>query len=133
MHTYNEKIGLLSEMIAFAVVDSDLHDSEYAFLALISKELGIEKGVFLKLFHENKKAIIPKDEFHRILHFYKLALLMHCDGIIHTNENQSIHEIGLKMGLNPAATKKILHLMEKSPNRMLSAETVILAFQEYHN
>jgi hypothetical protein len=31
MNTSQEKISLLQEMIAFALVDDELHDREYAF------------------------------------------------------------------------------------------------------
>ena len=44
MDSYQEKIALLQEMIAFALVDGELHDREYDFLEIVSKELEIEKG-----------------------------------------------------------------------------------------
>ena len=133
MDFYQEKISLLTEMIDFAVIDLELHDKEYDFLFLISKELNIEKEVFLKLFERKNKPLVIKNEFDRILHFYKLALLMHCDGVLHHNETISIHEIGIKMGLNPTGIKRILHLMENNTNKQIAPEIVICAFQEQHN
>lgn len=133
MDTKIEKISLLQEMIAFAVVDGELHDREYDFLWIVAQELGIEKHIFLEMFELKKETKVIKDEFHRILQFYRLALLMHCDGVIHEREKTKIHEIGINMGLNPAAMKRILHLMEQSPNQMLDAEVVIGAFQEQLN
>ena len=41
MDSYQEKIALLKEMIAFALVDGELHDREYDFLEIVSKELEI--------------------------------------------------------------------------------------------
>ncbi len=133
MNSQEEKIGLLSEMIAFAVIDGVLHDREYDFLLMVSEELGIDKDTFLQLFSKRNEFKVVKDEFHRILHFYRLALLMHCDGILHERERIFINEIGINMGLNPQATKRILKLMEDSPNQMVEAETLITAFQEQHN
>lgn len=133
MDTQEEKISLLSEMISFAIVDGVLHDREFDFLQLVSEELGIEKATFMALFEKQKEHKVIKDEFHRILHFYRLALLMHCDGVLHERERISINEIGINMGLNPGAMKRILHMMEKSPNQMLEAEVVIGAFQEQYN
>lgn len=46
METYQEKISLLQEMIAFALVDGELHDREYDFLELIANELAIDKLLF---------------------------------------------------------------------------------------
>ena len=133
MNPHQEKISLLSEMIAFAVIDGELHDLEYDFLLLISEELEIEKETFLELFNKRTESIIIKDEFSRIIHFYRLALLMHCDGVLHKREKNAIHEIGINMGLNPFAMKRVLKLMEDSPNQIIAAEKLICAFQEQLN
>lgn len=132
MDSYEEKISLLSEMIAFAVIDGELHDREYDFLLLISQELDIEKETFMDLFSRRNEFVVVKDEFHRILHFYRLALLMHCDGILH-ERRIAINEIGINMGLNPSAMKRILKLMVEAPNQMIDPEIVVGAFQEQHN
>lgn len=133
MNSYLEKISLLSEMIDFAVIDLELHDKEYDFLHLIALEFNIEKEAFHNLFKRKNKLIVIKDEFQRVLHFYRLALLMHSDGILHGNERISIHEIGLKMGLNPTGIKRVLHLMENNDYKTIAPETIICAFQEQHN
>lgn len=133
MDSYEEKINLLSEMIAFAVIDGELHDREYDFLKMIAEELQIDRDTFLSLFSKRNEIEVIRDEFHRILHFYRLALLMYCDGVLHEREKIAIHEIGINMGLNPNAMKKILHLMEVSSNQVVPAETLLLAFQEQMN
>ena len=133
MDSYQEKISLLQEMIAFALVDGELHDREYDFLEIVSKELEIEKETFLKLFENRGETIVIKDEFNRICQFYRLALLMHCDGILHEREQIKINEIGINMGLNPYAMKRVLHLMKTSPNRMVPGEVLLSVFSEQHN
>ena len=133
MNTREEKISLLSEMIAFAVVDGILHDKEYDFLLMISEELEIDKATFLALFENRNQNKVIKEEFHRILHFYRLALLMHCDGVLHEREKKAIHEIGINMGLNPYATRRVLKLMEEAPNQMVDAEVLLISFQEQLN
>ncbi|MCU4189093.1 TerB family tellurite resistance protein [Flavobacterium sp. HXWNR29] len=133
MDSYQEKIALLQEMIAFALVDGELHDREYDFLEIVSKELEIEKETFLKLFENRGETIVIKDEFNRICQFYRLALLMHCDGILHEREQIKINEIGINMGLNPYAMKRVLHLMKTSPNRMVPGEVLLSVFSEQHN
>lgn len=133
MNTKVEKLSLLSDMIAFAVIDGELHDREYQFLALIADELGIEKDEFKQLFHEENRSEIIKSEFERIQQFYRLALLMHCDGVLHEREQTKIFEIGITMGLNPFATKRVLKAMEQSPNRMISASFLLEVFNEQHN
>lgn len=133
MNTREEKISLLSEMIAFAIVDGELHDNEYDFLLSVSIELEIEKPTFLDLFRKRDELNVIKDEFHRILQFYRLALLMHVDAVLHEKELNSINEIGIKMGLNPSAMKKVLALMEASTDQLINPEIIITAFQEQHN
>lgn len=133
MESYQEKISLLQEMIAFALIDGELHDREYDFLEIVSKELEIEKATFLKLFKKRNNTIVIKDEFNRICQFYRLALLMHCDGILHEREQVKINEIGINMGLNPYAMKRVLQLMKNSPNRMVEGAVLMSVFSEQHN
>jgi uncharacterized tellurite resistance protein B-like protein len=133
MDTYEEKISLLSEMIAFAVVDGELHDREYDFLWIVAQELGIEKSVFMELFGKRNDIKVIKDEHHRIMQFYRLALLMHCDGVLHEREVKAINEIGINMGLNPMGIKKTLKAMQNSPNQMVDPEMLLFSFMEQHN
>jgi uncharacterized tellurite resistance protein B-like protein len=133
MDTYQEKISLLQEMIAFALVDGELHDREYDFLEFVSQGLNIDKATFLKLFSERSQTIVIKDEFNRICQFYRLALLMHSDGVLHEREQMKINELGINMGLNPYATKRVLQLMKSSPNQMVSPEVLLALFSEQHN
>lgn len=133
MNDYQAKIDLLSEMIAFAIIDNELHDKEYDFIALVASELEIDKTTLHSLFSQNRKTSVIKDEFNRICQFYRLALLMHSDGNIHQNEHVRINELGILMGLSPQAIKRVLDLMQQSPNQMLSAEVLVNAFREQLN
>ncbi|MFT5753468.1 MAG: putative tellurite resistance protein B-like protein [Flavobacterium sp.] len=133
METYQEKISLLQEMIAFAFVDGQLHDREYDFIEMIAEELEIDKQTMLKLYDKKEQKLIIKDEISRICQFYRLALLMHVDGVLHEKENKKINEIGINMGLNPYAMKRVLHLMKKSPTRMIDGDVLMAAFHEQLN
>lgn len=133
MDKYEEKLALLSEMIAFSVVDGRLHEREYLFMAMIAKELQIDKEGFKNLFHQEEYPVVIKSEFERIQQFYRLALLMYCDGVLHEREQIKIHEIGINMGLNPHAIKRVLKAMEVAPNQIISAEYLIEVFQEQLN
>ena len=131
--TKAQKVSLLLDMIAFAIVDGELHEREYNFLSLIAIELGIDKQEFKQLFHEENPSEVIKNEFERIQQFYRLALLMHCDGVLHEREEIKIHEIGITMGLNPFAMKRVLKAMEQSPTRMVSPDYLLEVFQEQSN
>ena len=80
MNTHTTKINLPAEMIAFSIVDGELHDREYQFLELVATELSISKQELNDLFHQEHFVIPIKSENQRIQQFYRLALLMHIDG-----------------------------------------------------
>jgi uncharacterized tellurite resistance protein B-like protein len=133
MNTYEEKINLLSEMIAFSVIDGRLHEREYQFVWIVAQELGIDKNEFNDLFHQELPTKVAKCEFERIQQFYRLALLMHVDGVLHQKEEEAIRQIAINMGLNPSATNRVLKLMKVSPNAMISPEVLLDHFQEQLN
>jgi hypothetical protein len=133
MNTFEEKRSLLLEMIAFSTVDGHLHKREYEFLAIVANELGFKIDVFKDLFHQELPQLPIKSEFLRIQQFYRLALLMHSDGVLHNKEAVAIQQMAINMGLNPIATKRILKLMEEAPNAIIDGGVLLNAFQEQHN
>jgi len=133
MNTYEQKISLLSEMIEFAKVDGELHERELEFLALVARELNIDKPVFTDLFRQQSDIRIIKSESQRIHQFYRLALLMHVDGKLHQNENIAIRQLGINMGLSPSAMNRVLDLMKASPTGMVEPAVIISAFKEQQN
>ncbi|MDG2433257.1 excinuclease ABC subunit B [Flavobacterium sp.] len=133
MDIEEEKKSLLLEMIAFATVDGQLHKKEYDFLFLIANTLAIKKEEFNDLFHQEAPQKVLQSEFKRIQHFYRLALLMHCDGVLHEKEVTTIYQIALAMGLNPAATKRVLEKMKRAPYTTIEAGELLQIFKEQHN
>lgn len=66
MNTHVTKINLLAEMIAFSIVDGELHEREYQFLSLVAAELNISKEELNDLFHQENFVIPIKSENQRI-------------------------------------------------------------------
>lgn len=133
METTQEKISLLKEMIAFALIDGELHDREYDFIEIVAYELGVDKETLHKLYENKGEVDVIKDELNRICQFYRLALLMRSDDVLHERETVKINEIGINMGLNPYAMKRALRLIEDSPNHVVDGETLIAMFSEQLN
>jgi uncharacterized tellurite resistance protein B-like protein len=133
METTQEKISLLQEMISFALVDGELHDREYDFIEIVAYELGINKETLHKLYENKGEVTVIKDELNRICQFYRLALLMRSDDVLHERERIKINEIGINMGLDPYAMKRVLKLIEDSPNHMVDGHTLIKLFSEQLN
>lgn len=133
MSTYEEKLSLLSEMIAFARIDGQIHEREYQFLAIVASQLKVEKSVFESLFEHEAKKVVIKSEHQRILQFYRLALLMHADGVLHDNEQVAIREMGVNMGLSPFAMRSVLQEMQKSPTGLIDPDVLLALFRAQHN
>lgn len=133
MNSFEEKRNLLLEMISFATVDGQLHKREYDFLLLVALELQIEKETFNDLFHQELPQIPIKSEFERIQQFYRLALLMHCDGVLHRKEENAIQQIAINMGLNPNVIKRILKMMKSDASPIIDSTVLLKIFQEQYN
>lgn len=133
MNSFEEKRSLLLEMISFSIVDGKLHQRELDFIWIVAKELGFTRGEYSDLFHQELPHLPIKSEFQRIQQFYRLALIMHCDGVLHEKESVAIRQIAIDMGLNPGATKRVLQMMQESPNAMIDAKALLGMFQEQHN
>jgi hypothetical protein len=133
MSTYKEKLSLLSEMIAFAQIDGQVHEREYQFLCIVASQLNVEKNDFENLFINKAEKVIIKSEHQRILQFYRLALLMHADGILHENEQIAIREMGINMGLSPFAMRSVLAEMQKSPSGLIDPDILLALFRAQHN
>ena len=133
MNTHVTKINLLAEMIAFSIVDGELHEREYQFLSLVAAELNISKEELNDLFHQENFLIPIKSENQRIQQFYRLSLLMHIDGVLHEKEAIAIKQIAIEMGLNPSATNRFLELIRKTKNRIIEPNEVYALFKEQRN
>jgi hypothetical protein len=133
MQSKTEKLSLLADMIAFAIVDGKLHDREYQFIKLVAQELQVGAEELNQLFHQERPTEIVKNDFERIQHFYRLALLMFCDGVLHEREQVKINEMGLFMGLSPFAMKRVLKAMKAAPSAMVAPQFLLDVFNEQLN
>lgn len=133
MSTYEEKLSLLSEMIAFAKIDGQIHDREFQFLTIVASQLRVETDDFQTLFVKEADKVVIKSEHQRILQFYRLALLMHADGRLHENEQVAIREMGINMGLSPFAMRSVLQEMQKSPTGLIDPDILLALFKAQHN
>jgi len=133
MSTFQEKLSLLSEMIAFAKIDGEIHEREYRFLSIVASQLRVEKDAFTALFKDPAPKVVIKSEHERILQFYRLALLMQADGVLHANEQVAIREMGINMGLSPFAMKGVLVEMQNSPTGLIDPEILLALFRAQQN
>jgi hypothetical protein len=133
MITYKEKLSLLGDLIQLSRVDGDLHDRELHFIRLVADELKVREDDFLELFSIPNQIVIFKSEFQRVEHFYRMALLMHCDEVNHDKEEEFLMQVGVKMGLNPYTMKRVFKMMQASPSKTLDPQALLEMFKEQHN
>jgi hypothetical protein len=128
-----EKLSLLTELIKLASCDKEVRQREYDFILAIAERLGVSKKDFDPLFHEYIEFSPPTSEFERILQFHRLVLLMNVDQQPGTKELEFIKDLGIRMGLSPLATNKVLSEMTNYPNNMMPANRLIEIFSEQYN
>ncbi|UJH66818.1 TerB family tellurite resistance protein [Allomuricauda sp. SCSIO 65647] len=133
MSTYEEKLSILSEMIAFARVDNKLKPSEYSFLLQVASRLGVEKNVLEDLLKRKAKKKILKSQAARIVQFHRLLLMMNIDQEQHEDEIRRLHEIGLSMGLPPSAVAQVLEVMHQYPDKIIPPEVLLRIFTAHYN
>jgi len=133
MDSYQEKLNILSEMIAFARVDESLKESEYQFLIKVAFNLGIDKKTFDTLLDQKTVKPVLKSQSERIVQFHRLLLLMNIDDEQHEKEISLLHTIGLKMGLPPTGITQVLKVMHKFPNKIVPPKVLIDIFKAQYN
>lgn len=133
MNTHEEKLSILSELIAFARADDVVKVSEYNFLFEIASQLGIDKHTFDQLFQQKADKIILKPQSERIVQFHRLLLLMNVDQEQHESELRRLHTIGLRMGLPPSAIDQVLTVMHQYPNKIIPAQVLLDIFKAHYN
>ena len=133
MGNYQERLSLLQDLILLSRVDKHVDLLENNFIFSIARSLGISKEEINSL-KEHPISFNPeKNEMDRIIHFYRLVLLMGIDGEHHKKEIQFCKETGLKMGLNPIAMGEIIERVLDPQTKTLSPQEIIEIFKIYHN
>ena len=128
-----EKLSLLTELIKLARCDQEVREQEYNFLLTIAQSLNVSKEDLDSLFDKYIDFTPPKSEFERILQFHRLVLLMNVDVETSDIEVEFLKDIGIRIGLNPMATNRVLDEMNLYPDKVIPPEKLIEIFKEQYN
>lgn len=129
----NERLSLLKELIKLAKADEDVREIEFEFLLILAQQMGVTKEEFIKLFEQYIEFHPPKLEYERIIQFQRLILVMNVDQYMAQDELDYVRELGIRMGLHPAATDEILKVMYNYENKVIPPEKLIEIFKTFHN
>ena len=133
MNSYQEKLSILSELIAFARVDYKLKDDEYDFLLSVANLMKVKKTSLDELLKSTAEISVPKTQLDRIVQFHRLLLLMNIDNEQHKKEIEKLHNIGLWMGLPPPAISQVLEVMHQYPNKAIPPKILLNIFRAHYN
>ena len=128
-----EKLSLLTELIKLARCDQEVREQEYNFLLTIAQSLNVRKEDLDSLFDRYIDFTPPESEFERILQFHRLVLLMNVDIETSDTEVEFLKDIGIRLGLNPMATNRVLDEMNLYPDKVIPPEKLIEIFKEQYN
>lgn len=128
-----EKKSILSDLVKMAKSDDKVRDNEFQFLFNLARQIGISQNDFKAIFEEYIDFKPPKLEVDRIVQFQRLVLMMNVDGKIEPQELEYIQTIGIKMGLNSAATNEILRIMGNYPGGVIPADKLMSIFRTFLN
>ncbi|RAV30582.1 TerB family tellurite resistance protein [Sinomicrobium soli] len=133
MNTKREKLSLLADMIALARIDGAVKEIEYRFLLSVARQLEISKDTLDDLFTHEVENVPLKPESERIVQFHRLVLLMNIDHSSSPEEMEKIKQFGLRMGLNPVATNRVLEIMHRYPDNVVPPDVLIDIFRTHYN
>lgn len=133
MNSYQDKLSILSELIAFARVDYQLKEDEYDFLLSVANLMKVKKTSLDALLKNSIEISTPKTQLDRIVQFHRLLLLMNIDNEQHGKEVEKLHNIGLWMGLPPSAITQVLEVMHDYPNMVVPPKILLNIFRAHYN
>lgn len=133
MNSYQEKLSILSELIAFARVDYKMKDDEYDFLLSVANLMEVKKSSLDNLLKNKTEISIPRTQTDRIVQFHRLLLMMNIDNEQHKKEVEKLHNIGLWMGLPPSAISQVLEVMHQYPNMAVPPKVLLGIFRAHYN
>lgn len=133
MLTYKEKLAVISQMIQLSKVDGIFHEKEFQFIKLMANDYNIKEEDLNELLELETIDTNFFNNFQRIEHFYRMALLVYSDKTVKEEEVNYIKNMGLRLGLSPIAIQNVLDEMQKSENSMISGEKLLEIFKRQEN
>ena len=133
MNSYQDKLSILSELIAFARVDYKIKEAEYDFLLSVANLMKVKKTSLDALLKNTIEISTPKTQLDRIVQFHRLLLLMNIDNEQHEKEIEKLHNIGLWMGLPPSAITQVLEVMHQYPDMAVPPKILLNIFRAHYN
>lgn len=128
-----EKRQIISDMIALAKADNELHEREYDFILAVAERLGLSKEDVDHIHANPTKVNVLTSEMQRITQFHRLLLLINVDQETHFAEMDALRNYGLKLGIRAEAIEQILNEMGTHENNMIPSDRLVQIFKRFYN
>ncbi len=134
-YSTTEKTDILNELIVMAHADHHLKLVEIEFIKAVGKRLGMEATDVDQLLDnpDLKPSRPPKEFTKRIIHFHRLMLMMHIDGMVDDSELQLLHEIALRYGIRRLTVLTLLDMMKKYPHGEIPPSELLAIHSQPNN
>lgn len=129
----DEKSQIISDMILMSQADGIVQDSEYQFILLIARQLGISKEEVNSLKSNPKIKTTFSSEYERLTQFYRVFLLMNIDKETHFTEIDTLRNYGLRLGLRLEAIEHLLTVMQEYEHKLIPSERLLKIFKRFYN
>lgn len=105
----------ISNLVALARIDDDLHDAEIDFIYKVGRKYGLKDKQITQILNSEEKMAtnIPEGHEERIKQLFDLVDMMLADGIVEAVEREFCNDIAQKYGFGPGVVQKIMEYIQK--------------------
>jgi len=125
-------VALLVEMARSDAFSAPIEDQ---YILNISLALGVDRRIVEDIQqHPDKYSFDPPPtEQERMTILYYLLFTMRVDGEIKQNEENYLHDIGLRLGVNPALTEDLIRVMKSYVDQDIPPIAMLDQIKKYLN
>ncbi len=127
--------SIIALLVDMARSDSFSAPIEFLYIAGIAEQLGISKLEVEDIRDRPKDFPFdpPPTEQERMTILYYLLFTMRVDGVIKPEEENYLHDIGLKLGLNPALTEDLIRVVKSYAKEDIPPSAMLEQIKKYLN
>jgi len=127
--------SILALLIEMANADDEQASIEDKYISYVASQLAIsdEELALIKSKPEQLPFVPPAGEHDRMTILYYLLFTMRVDTVIKEKEEGVAHRIGLRLGINPALTQDLIHVMKRYNNKDIPENALLDQIKKYLN
>ena len=105
----------LSNLLALAMADGQLHKNEEALLFKLGEKYGLKERQVSNILKSKKKVelYVPKKDEEKMDQLYDLLTMVYADGVVDDNEVTFCKDVVNRFGYRPELVDKLIDLFKK--------------------